>query len=81
MNKKRHYLQVIYDLLSSIPEDGIKPTRLAYKALIDYEIMLKYLKLLESEGLVFVDGKIYITKEGKEFLAQYEKLKELLSIE
>jgi predicted transcriptional regulator len=79
MSKKRHYLQVIYDLLSSIPEDGINPTRLAYKALIDYEVMLKYLKLLESEGLVIVNSKIYITEKGKAFLVEYERLKKLVS--
>jgi predicted transcriptional regulator len=79
MNKKRDFLQLVNDLLSSIPEDGIKPTHLMNKTLIDYEVMLKYLKLLESEGLVIVNSKIYITEKGKAFLAEYKKLKELVS--
>ncbi|MGB9785107.1 MAG: winged helix-turn-helix domain-containing protein [Fervidicoccaceae archaeon] len=79
LRQKRNYLEIIYDLLSSIPEDGIKLTHLANKALLDYKIMLKYLKQLEREGHVIVNSKVYITEKGKVFLVEYERLKNLVS--
>lgn len=81
VRQKRTYLEIIYDLLKSIPNDGIKLTHLANKALLDYKIMLKYLKQLEKEGHIIVNSKVYITEKGKIFLTEYEKLKKLVSSE
>lgn len=79
LRQKRNYLEIIYDILSSIPSDGIKLTHLANRALLDYKIMMKYLKQLEREGHLIIDSKVYITEKGKLFLEEYKKLKELIS--
>lgn len=67
-------------MLSNIPKEGIKPTHLANRALVDYEIALKHLRELESEGFVIVDSKVHITEKGKAFLEQYKKLISLVKI-
>lgn len=81
IRQKRTFLDIVNDILSSIPQSGIKPTHLANKAMLDYKILLKYLKQLEKEGHIAINGKIYITDKGKEFLEEYKKLKELVNSE
>jgi len=79
VRQKRNYLEIIYDILSSIPDEGIKMTHLANRALLDYKIMVKYLKQLEREGHVTINSKVYITEKGKIFLEEYKRLKSLIS--
>uniref|UniRef100_A0A7J3ZJB0 ArnR1-like winged helix-turn-helix domain-containing protein n=1 Tax=Fervidicoccus fontis TaxID=683846 RepID=A0A7J3ZJB0_9CREN len=78
VSAKRSMLDIVWDILSSIPEEGIRRTPLANRAMIDFKVMDKYLKLLLSEGFVTMNssnGKIYITSKGREFLEEYKRFK------
>ena len=78
VSAKRSMLDIVWDILSSIPEEGIRKTPLANKAMVDFKVMDKYLKLLISEGFVKTsntNGKIHITDKGKRFLEEYKRFK------
>lgn len=69
------------DILSNIPEEGIKKTALAYRSRTDYRVFLRYLQLMIREGLVRYDekqGKVYITDRGRWFLQQWKGIRELM---
>jgi len=79
--KKRSAFDIMETLLESIPPNGIKRTLLANKAMVDYKVMEKYLKLMLSEKFVTI-GKndlIFITEKGKNFLNQYKQLKQMVN--
>ena len=80
---RRSALDIIEAILRSIPEEGIRKTRLANKAMLDYKVMERYLNIVLEEGLAVEDGGGYIriTDRGKSFLNQYREVKKLIKIE
>lgn len=78
--QKRSDIEIASAILENIPENGIKITHLANRAMVDYKVLKKYLMLLESEGHIVINGKIYITEKGKTFLEEFKKLKNLITL-
>ncbi|MBM5805659.1 MAG: transcriptional regulator [Candidatus Verstraetearchaeota archaeon] len=62
--------------------NGASKTHIVYRANLNFKICQRYLKDLESKGLLMCiedSAKRYTTTEkGSEFLDQYSKIKELL---
>lgn len=79
--RKRGAFDIISDIISNIPSEGIRKTQLANKSLLDYRVFEKYLELMIRDGLVSFDKntmKIYVTEHGLRFYQQWKALKELV---
>ena len=83
MAGKRSRIDIIGDMLSSIPDKGgqIKPTHLMYKSNMSYNQMKGYLEeLLEKDFVQKVEKKDYeyiiITDKGSGFLQKLREMKE-----
>jgi len=68
----------------SLSTSGIKKTHIMYKANLSYEQILYYLNQLLSKGLIAQDlsdgALVYRTTEkGREFLACYSRMSELIT--
>ena len=71
---RRHKLDIMADLLR-LSRDGSKKTRFVYLANINFNMLKKYVTLLESKGFIYnSDDLIYTTREGFDFLRQYDEL-------
>jgi predicted transcriptional regulator len=78
MGKKRHKLQIIYDILEAIHDrnNKILHTHILYKANLSYPVLQDYLQELIVKQLVeerlLHKKKIYsLTDKGFEFLSKY----------
>ena len=76
-------MEIISDMLAIIQEKNgsIKPTHLMYKANLSHNQMKLYLDELMGKKLIEKDiGKkgtrIVITKQGRDFLLQYNRMRE-----
>lgn len=76
-------MEIISDMLAIVQEKGrgIKPTHLMYKANLSHKQMKGYLDELLKKNLVenqqSKTGKlISITKQGRDFLLQYNRMRE-----
>ena len=83
MERKRSRMNIISDMLAIVQErnGGIKPTHLMYKANLSHNQMKAYLNELIKKKLIekntLKNGvRITITKQGKDFLLQYTRMKE-----
>ncbi len=81
MKTKRTKMEIIYDILSAINRQGgtIKPTHLIYKANLSYNKLKDYTKILEGKKMIrYTENRkrtyIEITKDGRQFLAEYRKM-------
>ncbi len=71
---RRHKLDIMADLLR-LSKNGSKKTRLVYLANINFNMLKKYVTLLESKGFIYnSDDLIYTSREGFSFLRQYDEL-------
>jgi len=76
-------MEIISDMLWTIQEKriGIKPTHLMYKANLSHNQMKTYLDELMKKSLVEKNQsknglRIFLTKQGRDFLMQYARMKE-----
>ena len=76
-------MNIISDMLAIVQErnGGIKPTHLMYKANLSHNQMKAYLNELIKKKLIekniSKNGiRIIITKQGKDFLLQYNRMRE-----
>ena len=71
---RRHKLDIMADILR-LSKDGSKKTRLVYLANINFNMLKKYVSLLESKGFIYSsDDLFYTSREGFDFLRQYDEL-------
>jgi predicted transcriptional regulator len=71
---RRHKLDIMAEILR-LSMVGTRKTRLVYLANLNFLMLNKYLKLLEEKGFVYIhSNRIYTTREGAEYLKQYEEL-------
>ncbi len=71
---RRHKIDIMADLLR-LSKNGSKKTRLVYLANINFNMLKKYVILLESKGFIYnSDGLFYTSREGFDFLRQYDEL-------
>jgi len=76
-------MEIISDMLTIVQErgGGIKPTHLMYKANLSHNQMKGYLNELIKKNLIekntLKNGvRIIVTKQGKDFLWQYTRMRE-----
>ena len=76
-------MNIISDMLGIVQEKnrGIKPTHLMYKANLSHNQMKAYLNELIKKKLIEKNmskngNRIIITKQGKDFLMQYIRMRE-----
>jgi len=79
MAKKRERLEVIYDILSAIRDDGnrIKPTRLLHKSNLSPQMFKEYVSEMNKKGFLAEQGEAgkrhySLTDKGFRFLEQYK---------
>lgn len=71
--KNRGSIDILADILKA-SAGGSSKTRIMFKANLSYGLLMKYLTLAISNGLISLDRSIYsITSTGKAFLEQYVK--------
>lgn len=81
--ERRHKLQIYHDILSAIQEEamnegGAKPTRIQHVSNMSYDKLMRYLDELEAKKMINKAGTLSLTDQGREFLKQYEKIKDLI---
>jgi len=73
---KRTTADVIRDILSCCIS-GSRKTNIMYRANLSYDLLKKYIKLLEDYRLIYNDkGLYFLTPKGKEFLEALNEYKE-----
>ena len=78
--ERRGRLEIIADILL-VARGGAKKTAIAHNANVNFDRVVKYLSYLEEKGLMEHTSREYKTTEkGKEFLRDYQKMKEQLII-
>ena len=76
--ERRGRLEIIADILL-VAKKGEKKTAIAYKANLNFNRVENYLSYLEEKGLMeHTGGEYKTTEKGREFLHDYQKMKELL---
>ncbi|RZN42971.1 MAG: hypothetical protein EFT35_01345 [Methanophagales archaeon ANME-1-THS] len=76
--ERRGKLEIIADILSATLK-GAKKTELVYKANINFTRIERYLTYLMEIGLIEqIHGEYRITEKGREFLRDYQNVKEQL---
>jgi len=82
MSGKRSNMEISADILK-VTVNGALKSHIVYKANINFQLGKKYLDRLTNSGLIVdsVNGsRIYLTTDkGKEYIKQFEDLKELAS--
>lgn len=81
MSKKRSEIEILADILR-VTMDGAKKSHIVYKANLNFEIVRKYLDLLEKSELITGpegSSKIFNTTEkGVKYLNHFEAFKEYM---
>ena len=84
MSGKRSDMEISADILK-VTVNGALKSHIVYKANINFQLGKKYLDRLTNSGLIVdsVNGRrvYFTTDKGKEYLKQFEDLKELASWE
>jgi predicted transcriptional regulator len=76
--ERRGKLEIIADILS-VADNGVKKTEMVYKANVNFKRIEEYLSFLVEKGLLEpVNGKYRTTAKGKEYLRDYQILKDRL---
>ena len=77
--ERRGGLEIIADILL-VTREGEKKTQIVYKANLNFTRVGKYLPYLVEKGLIeYRDNEYKTTERCKEFLRDYQKMKEQLS--
>ncbi len=72
--RRRHRLEIVAEILRNAV-GGIQRTQLVYLTNINFTVLKKYQSILAEKGLIeSMDGRIYTTEEGIEFLRRYKEL-------
>jgi predicted transcriptional regulator len=74
---KRAYFDILANLLEALSEEPSNKTNLASKANLDTRATHRYLNLILKTKLIYADSEnsLRISQKGKDFLAEYNKLK------
>lgn len=79
---KRGFLEITTEILNSLSSGELIKTHITFKCKLDSRAVSKYLKILLKNGLIKKSvgepSFFIITKKGIEFLAQYNKLMNLI---
>jgi len=59
-------------------EGGAKPTRIQHVSNMSYDKLMRYLDELEGKKMINNADTLSLTDHGREFLKQYEKIKDLI---
>lgn len=59
-------------------EDGAKPTRIQHLSNMSYDKLMRYLDELDAKKMINKASTLSLTDQGREFLKQYEKIKDLI---
>jgi predicted transcriptional regulator len=83
MTKKRSKLQIIYNILETLMQGEINPTKLATLVNMPYDRLMDLLEEMNEKGLVIISssGKVKsvgITFKGVELYEELKKVVELL---
>jgi predicted transcriptional regulator len=83
MTKKRSKLQIIYNILETLMQGEINPTKLATLVNMPYDRLMDLLEEMNEKGLVIISssGKVKsvgITSKGVELYEELKKVVELL---
>ncbi len=85
MNKKRNWLQIMYDMLKAIQDKNgrIKPTHILYKSNLSHQMLEEYLTELLTKGFVTEEstkkGRTYsLTQKGFDYLAKYRVIADFM---
>lgn len=87
--RKRHKLQLFYDILSAIEEDMFqngearfaKPTHVQQYSRLSYDKIIYHFSELRRTGMIFrhdENGLLSITNKGRAFVRQYKELLDLI---
>lgn len=83
MSKKRSEIEILADILR-ITRSGAKKSHIVYKANLNFEIVKKYIELLEKSDLISGPeggSRIFnITEKGIRYLDHFEAFKEYLKL-
>ena len=75
--ERRGRLEIMVDILSTARE-GVRKTEMVYRANLNFNRAERYIPFLEERGLMENSEAVYKTTEkGKEFLHEYQMIKEL----
>lgn len=78
--RKRHRFNIFAEILR-IASDGAKRTRIVYQANLSFGLMKEYVQTLTERGLIeFIDGELYTTDYGFEFLEKFEEFMEVIKL-
>jgi len=80
--KKRSFLQIVAEILTSLMSNPIKKTHISFKCNLDSRTISKYLKMMETTYLIEKspdDVSYYrITQKGVDYLEQFQSFIKLL---
>ncbi|MDQ1280157.1 MAG: hypothetical protein QG670_1420 [Thermoproteota archaeon] len=83
MVKKRSHVEIIADVLR-IAKYGAKKSHIVYKANLNFKLVNEYLTFLKEEDLISFpsenDSLFKTTPKGEEYLNQYSKLTNILTV-
>ena len=74
MGRHRTRLEIVEVILSVISgNEGVKRTRIMYKAYLSYKLLIRYLNDVVDAGLVICDDDncYLLTEKGERFLARF----------
>lgn len=80
MESKRERMEITADILR-VARGGANKTRIVYKANLNFGIVKGYLdRLMSRELLIFEKPRYYTTEKGGTYLARFEGLRQVYSI-
>ncbi len=80
--ERRSKIDIYYDIIIAIQQEttegGAKPTKVQYLSNMSYDKLMLHLEELEKKKMINKGDMLSITERGREFLANYEKMREFL---
>jgi predicted transcriptional regulator len=75
LGRHRTRLKILEDILSVISvNNGVRKTKIMYKAYLSYKLLNRYLSDVLEAGLVNCDNNCYgLTEKGRDFLARFNE--------